>query len=97
MFREEFTCKMLASRIYDNPSAPNGTYSSGESWRERDPGNEPRHYGPPVCAIFIVAVAAAWIVHRFHVVCLLVHNPIVGQQDAGDGSKLGTLVVEFRG
>lgn len=63
---------------HNNHNAPNRTYSSGKTWCERDPGNKPSHYSSPVCAIFIVAITAAWIVHGFDVVLLLVHNPIVG-------------------
>lgn len=77
--------------------APNIAYTSSESWRERNPGNKPRHYSSPVCAIFVVAIAAAWIIHGFDIIRLLMHYPIVGQQDTGDGSKLGTLAVEFHG
>jgi hypothetical protein len=58
--------------------ARNGTYTSGETWRERDPGNEPSHYSSPVRSVLVVAIAAARVVHGVDVVRLLVDNPVVG-------------------
>jgi hypothetical protein len=60
------------------PCAGKETYSAGKTWCEWDPGNEPRHYSSPVRAVFVVAIAAAWIIHGVDIVCLLVHDPIVG-------------------
>ena len=59
------------------PFAAAETYSSSETRREWDPGNEPRHYSPPVRAVFVVAIAAVWVVHSIDVIRLLVHDPIV--------------------
>ena len=70
---------MLAFEVRDNvPCAEQITYSAGKTWCERDPGDEPRHYGSPIRAVLIVAIAAAWIVHGFDVVRLLVYDPVVG-------------------
>lgn len=97
MFREGVTFQGLASGIHDSFLSPNRTYSSSEARCERDPSNEPRHYSSPVRAVSVVAIAAARIVHGIDVVQLLVYHPIIGQQDAGDGSELEILAVEFRG
>jgi hypothetical protein len=89
--------EMSVSRIPNVLQVPNRTYSSSKTRCEWDPSNEPRHYGSPVRAVLVVAIAAVRIVHGVDVVQLLVHDPVVGEQDAGDGSELGMSAVEFRG
>lgn len=91
MFREELTCQLSASRFATILKHQTKTYSSGKTGCERDPGNEPRHYSSPIRAVSVVAIATAWIVHGVDIVRLLVYDPIVGQQDAGDRSKLGCI------
>ena len=68
----------LTLRFHNTCYAPEETYSSGKTWREWYPGNEPSYCSSPVRAVLVVAIAAVWIVHSVDVVHLLVHNPVVG-------------------
>jgi hypothetical protein len=59
---------MSVFKFHNDLQVPNRTYSSCETWRERDPGNEPRHYGSPIRAVLVVAIAGVRIVHGVDVV-----------------------------